>query len=254
MKPKIIDSHFTAFWGAFLNLDCNLKCHYCIQKISLPQKPLANYSGRSGKEWVEALNAIANRSKRRFLRRARVKKLSILGGEPTLYPDFLYLLNNLDRDWKITVTSNLDSSFFDRKVELLKQIEHRARLRFNGSWHFLYTPSERFIANLEKLKKTRIAVHTLFLVGHPAYSDKAQAYKAKLLKIHPRVKLQRFLGFNKNELYPRQADQKRTQEQKDGISNYSLYQQGFGQKQTLKIGCHSDKVLIAPNGDIYNCH
>ena len=254
MKPKIIDSHFTAFWGVFLNLNCNLKCPYCIQRISLPAKPLAHYDNRAGKEWVEALNAISNRTQKRFLRPARLKKLSILGGEPTIYPDFLYVINNLDKNWKITVTSNFDSPFFDQELIFFRQIKNRARLRFNGSLHFIHTSLEKFIANVKKLKKAKIFVHTLFIVAHPAYLDKVLDYKRQLLKIHPRVKLQRFLGFYKGKLYPQESDYEIGQEQKDGISNYHLYRQAFGQREVSPIFCHSDKVLIAPNGDIYNCH
>lgn len=254
MRPKIIDSHFTAFWGVFFNLDCNLRCHYCIQKISLPQRPLANYGIRTGKEWVQALNAIANRTKKRFLRRARIKKLSILGGEPTVYSDFLYVLNNLDKSWKITVTSNFDSCFFDQDIRILKSIKNKARIRFNGSLHFVHTPPDKFIANVQKLKEARLKVHTLYLVAHPAYLDQALDCKRRLQKIHPRVKLQRFLGFYKDSLYPQKSEYKIEQEQKDGISNYTLYQQGFSQKKTSPVFCHSNKVLIAPNGDIYNCH
>ena len=254
MKTKIIDSHFTAFWGVFLNLDCNLHCHYCIQKISLPQKPPARYQTRAGKDWVEALNAISNRTQRRFLRPPRIKKLSILGGEPTVYPDFLYVINNLDKNWKITVTSNFDSPFFEQEIKAFRQIKNKARLRFNGSLHFIHTPMERFIANVQKLKKAGINVHTLFIVAHPAYLNKALEYKRRLVRIHPRVKLQRFLGFYKGNLYPQKSDYEIEQEQKDGISNYNLYQEAFGQKGARPLFCHSDKVLIAPNGNIYNCH
>jgi MoaA/NifB/PqqE/SkfB family radical SAM enzyme len=215
---------------------------------------LAQYPGRSGKEWVEALNGIAGRTQRRFLRRSRVKKLSILGGEPTVYPDFLYVLNNLDRNWKLTVTSNFDSPFFEQDAKFFRQIKCKSRLRFNGSFHFLRTPLESFAANVRKLKKAGIKVHTLFLVAYPGQLEKALEYKEALLRIHPRIKLQRFLGFYQGNLYPRETSDKVDQEQKDGITNYSLYQRGFSQKQASDIFCHSDKVLIAPNGDIHNCH
>jgi MoaA/NifB/PqqE/SkfB family radical SAM enzyme len=254
LQAKIIDSHFTAFWGVFLTLNCSSKCPYCIQRISLPQKPLAHYPARSGKEWVEALNAIANRTQKRFLRPRRVKKLSILGGEPTVHPDFLYVLNNLDRNWKLTVTSNFDSPFFDQDGKFFRQIKRKARLKFNGSFHFLRTPLDKFTASVQKLKKAGIKVHTLFLVAYPGHLEKAATYKEALLRIHPRVKLQRFLGFYEGNLYPRANGCEIDQEQKDGIANYLLYQRGFGQKQASPVFCHSDKVLIAPNGDIHNCH
>lgn len=253
MKEKIIDSHFTAFWGVFLTLGCNLRCDYCVQKISLPLRPPASYSPQSGPMWTAALNAIANRTQKRFLRRRRIKKLSILGGEPTIFPDFLYVLNNLDKNWKITVTSNFDSPFFSHP-DKLRQIKHKSRLRFNGSLHFLHTPWERFAANVRRLQKAGISVHTLFVVAHPGHLDKVLEYKKKLLRIHPRVKLQRFFGVYKNNLYPREDDYGLAEEQIDGIDDYHLYRQGFSQKNASSVLCHSDKALIAPNGDIYNCH
>ncbi|MFH1245590.1 MAG: radical SAM protein [Candidatus Omnitrophota bacterium] len=253
MKEKIIDSHFTAFWGVFLTLGCNLRCNYCIQKISLPLKPPANYRLKSGQMWVSALNAIAGRTQRRFLRRRRIKKLSLLGGEPTIFPDFLYVVNNLDKNWKITVTSNFDSPFF-AQPDNLKQIRHKSRLRFNGSLHFLNTPVERFIANARRLKKAGVAIHTLFVVAHPGHLNRVLDCRKELLKIHPRVKLQRFLGLYEGRLYPREEEDSLTEEQIDGISDYQLYRRGFSQKYAAPIFCHSDKALIAPNGDIYNCH
>lgn len=203
---------------------------------------------------MRALNAVSGRAQRRFLRPRRIKKLSILGGEPTVFADFLYVINELDKNWKITVTSNFDSPFFEQDIGFFKQIKHKARLRFNGSLHFIHTPLEKFIANVQKLKKAKISVHTLFLVAHPACLDKALDYKKRLLQIHRRVKLQRFLGFHQGKLYPGQSGPNTGKEQKDGICDYGLYQEGFGQKQAQAILCHSDKVLIAPSGDIYNCH
>ena len=110
------------------------------------------------------------------------------------------------------------------------------------------------MANVQKLKKAGINVHTLFIVAHPGYLQQALDCKKRLLEIHPRIKLQRFLGFYQDKLYPNESDYDILQEQKDGISNYRLYQEGFSQRKSSSILCHSDKVLIAPNGDIYNCH
>lgn len=102
IKEKIIEAPFEAYFGVFLTLGCSLNCDYCVQKISLPNQPVAHYPIVSGEEWVTALNAIAERTKRRFLRPSKKKKLSITGGEPTLHPDFIYIINNLDRNWNIT--------------------------------------------------------------------------------------------------------------------------------------------------------
>lgn len=254
MKEKIIEAPFESYFGVFLTLACSLACDYCVQKISMPQQPIAHYHTVSGRSWVEALNSIAARTKKRFLRPAKKKKVSITGGEPTLHPDFVYIINNLDHNWNITVTSNFTSSSLKKDIGFLRQIKRKRGLKFNGSFHFLYTPIDKFIENTLKIKKAGLFVHTLFIVGHPGYIEEIQRYRKRLLEIHPLVKLQRYLGYHQGKLYPLEHGYDIEYQQQDGIRNYKDYREGFSQNARQPIYCRMNKVLFAPNGDIYNCH
>jgi MoaA/NifB/PqqE/SkfB family radical SAM enzyme len=251
---RVIEAPFDYYFGVFLNLSCSLSCEYCVQKISLPGQPIVRYPMISGQKWVEALNSIAGRTKKRFLRHPKRKKVSITGGEPSLHPDFIYILNNLDKNWKITVTSNFTSAFFDKDVRFLKQIKRRSNLKFNASYHFMYTPIEKFIENVKKVKRAGFIVHSLFIVAHPAHMKEAEECRLKLLKIHKIVKLQRFFGRHEGDLYPSENAYDVVCEQEDGIRNYKAYREGFNQTGKKDIYCRMKKVLFAPNGDIYNCH
>ncbi len=253
-KDRIIEAPLESYFGVFLTLACSFACEYCVQKISLPNQPIARYPLVSGREWVEALNSITPRIKKRFFRPAKKKKISITGGEPTLHPDFAYIINNLDNNWRVTVTSNFISPFFEKDARPLKEVKKRKGLKFNGSFHFLYTPIERFIENVLKIKKAGLFVHTLFIVAHPGHIEEAKRHRKELLKIHPLVKLQRFLGSFQGKLYPCQEGCGIEYQQQDGIYNYKDYQEGFSQKNKQNILCRMNKVLFAPNGDIYNCH
>jgi len=253
-NTKIIESPFNSYFGVFLTLACSLKCDYCVQKISLPHQPPAAYPLISGKDWVEALNAIANRRKKRFFRRPKRKKISITGGEPTLHPDFVYIINNLDNDWNITVTSNFDFSHLKNTAAFLKGIKRRRDLKLNGSFHFLYTPIEKFIENTLEIKKAGVFLHSLFIVGHPGHTEEIQRYRKELLKIHPIVKVQRFLGYFRGELYPAEQMGDIEYQQQDGIFNYQVYREGYSQANRQPMYCRMNKVLFAPNADIYNCH
>ncbi|MDD5504146.1 MAG: radical SAM protein [Candidatus Omnitrophica bacterium] len=250
---KVIDASFESYYCVFLTLSCTLSCEYCVQKISCPAVAAAKYPVRRGADWVEALNSLANRRKKRFLRRAKRKKISITGGEPTLHPDFAFIVNNLDRDWAITVTSNLFSPFY-RNNSSIKSISRRSGLKFNFSHHFLYTPVDKFIDNLKRVKDGGLYVHIIFIVAHPDHIDDVKRYRDKLLKAHPLVKLQRFTGYYKNTLYPVENGYDIECQQQDGIRNYADYRQGFSQKNKEDMFCRMGKVLFAPNGDIYNCH
>lgn len=254
MKEKIIKAPFDYYFGVFLNLNCSLSCEYCVQKISLPQIPIARYRIVSGEQWVRALNVIIDRTKKRFLRFPKKKKLSITGGEPSLHPDFIYILNNLDNDWKITVTSNFTSVFFDNDIKFLRQIKRRSNLKFNASFHFMHTPIAKFIENVLKVKKAGHFVHSLFIVAHPQHMKEISQYQNELLKIHPSVKLQRFFGRYNGNIYPHESAYDIVCEQEDGIRNYEAYREGFNQNGKGDMYCRMRKVLFAPNGDIYNCH
>ena len=251
---KVIEAPFDYYFGVFLNLSCSLPCEYCVQKISVPGQPIAHYPMISGREWVRALNSISGRKKKRFFRFPKRKKISITGGEPSLHPDFIYILNNLDKDWKITVTSNFTSPFFDKDTKFLKQIKRRSNLKFNASYHFMYAPIEKFIENVEKVKRAGFIVHSLFIVAHPAHIEKAEECRSKLLKIHKIVKLQRFFGKYKGELYPSENACDVICEQEDGIRNYEAYREGLSQYSKKDAYCRMKKVVFAPNGDIHNCH
>ena len=253
-KEKIIRAPFNYYFGVFLNLSCSLPCEYCVQKISLPKQQIAQYPIVSGQMWVGALNSIGDRTKKRFLRLPKKKKISITGGEPSLHPDFAYILNNLDNDWKITVTSNFTSPFFNNGIKHLKSIRRRRNLKFNASYHFMYTPIEKFIENVVKVKKAGHNVHSLFIVAHPAHMKKIEECRRALLKVHPIVKLQRFFGRHSGNLYPNEGSYDIVCEQEDGIRNYEAYREGFSQGSKKDIYCRMHKVLFAPNGDIYNCH
>jgi sulfatase maturation enzyme AslB (radical SAM superfamily) len=251
---KVIEAPFDYYFGAFLNLSCSLPCEYCVQKITLPNQPIARYPLVPGREWVSALNSIAGRTKKRFLRAPKRKKISITGGEPSLHPDFAYILNNLDRDWKITVTSNFTSPFFDKDIRSLRQIKRRRDLKFNASYHFMYADIDKFIENVKKVKASGFFVHSIFLVAHPARMKEIEGYKNRLSKIHKIVKLQRFFGRYEGDLYPSESAYNVVCEQEDGIRNYKAYREGFNQAGKKDIYCRMKKVLFAPNGDIYNCH
>ncbi|HDZ76576.1 MAG TPA: radical SAM protein, partial [Candidatus Omnitrophica bacterium] len=200
--------------------------------------------------------SIPNRRKRKNFFIAKKKKLAIIGGEPTLHPDFVYILNNLDKDWRITVTSNFTGPFFEGDAEGLRKIKKRRHLRFNGSYHFLENVSiEKFIENVIKTKKAGIKIHSIFIVGHPGHIEEVNRYKERLRKVHPNVKVQRFYGYYQGRLYPLPPeDYDIVYEQQDGIRNYKDYPEGFSQESRQSMYCLMNKVLFAPNGDVYKCH
>ena len=82
--------------GVFLTFGCNLKCSYCINNFegSLLKRRII-----SGKEWVRLLN--------RLLCHQNLP-VSLQGGEPSIHPDFIYIINNLKPELNIDILTNLN--------------------------------------------------------------------------------------------------------------------------------------------------
>jgi len=58
----------------------------------------------------------------------------LIGGEPSIHKDFLYILNNLE-GYIVTVTTNLISKHFENIDELVKNLKPKVPIRFNTSFH-----------------------------------------------------------------------------------------------------------------------
>ena len=91
---------------------CNMNCKYCYTEANkhLDEQEL------SGKDWIELFEKVKIPSK--YL----CQNISFTGGEPTIHPDFLDILNNISGKYKIEISSNgLEIS--DKLIHTLKNLE-----------------------------------------------------------------------------------------------------------------------------------
>jgi MoaA/NifB/PqqE/SkfB family radical SAM enzyme len=247
----IIPCESNSSWSVFLTLKCNFSCAFCIQKTA---GKIPSYNLASGKDWISALNSIEDRRKRKFLFLNKVKKISLIGGEPTLHPDFFEIINSLDYDWNITITSNLGSPAFDNISEFAKKLKRRRKFRIHASFHEGPIDEIEFIKKIKGLKQAGILVNRIFTVCWPPdnlerFNQYGRTFKANGLFLEK----QRYNGFYKEKFYPFTGDEAAF-EFKDNIKNYDEYSKGCSMTARKEILCRMNKVLFAPDGTIYNCH
>lgn len=213
--------------GVFLTFACNLACSYCINYF---ETNLIKRKIISGEDWVRLLNRINSRPD---------LPVTLQGGEPTLHPDFIYIVNNLKPQLHIDVLTNLmyDIDRFMQSVDpqRIKRSSPYASIRV--SYHPETMKLNETVEKVLKLLDKGYSVG-IWSVLHPYYKEhilKAQA-ECQAKGIDFRTK--EFLGEYKNILY--------------GTYKY----EGSCSKKALnkKALCKTTEFLIDSQSDIFRCH
>jgi len=97
----------------FITQKCNMKCPYCIHgKLQKAGRDFAIEPFKPAEEWAKAINRI------------NPKLLDFTGGEPFLQPNFVKLLEDLNSDIKVGLTTNAscDLTGFVQKISPAKVV------------------------------------------------------------------------------------------------------------------------------------
>lgn len=216
----------TNYAEAYLTLQCQLNCAYCINELdggSVDRTEL------TGEQWTDALNRIDF---------GKVP-LTLGGGEPTLHPDFFDIVNGLNRETKVDLLTHLrlDADRFIRNVSPEKfstseiPFYHPIRVSFHPS----QTDRQGTIVRARKLIDAGFNLG-IFGIMHPESINDNMAMAFECNKADIPFYTKDFLG------------------QYDGkVHGYFKYPQGVdGSARTVE--CRTKELLIGPNGDVYKCH
>jgi len=209
-KEKILHSSNRIFDGRlriYLSLKCNLNCPYCVNEQGEVRASKSNFKYKDHKKWSSVINKIG-------------KNVVFTGGEPTIFPGFTELLNDIDKNIEIAIYSNLK---FDVEPFILKI---KRPLRFLISYHPQYGSVDIFIKNLLRLKSVKdynITVHSILWKNQESF---IKTIKDKFSDVG--IKL--FLD-------------------EDQLDDF----EGSAQKYKKKVRCSRTIILISPDGTRYPC-
>jgi len=225
MKMVKIPSNYN-YIAAFLTLDCNLRCSYCL-----------NYFGGAGfkngklrgEDWVRGLNRIIPRDD---------LPVTLQGGEPSMHEDFVYIINNLKPGLKIDILTNLqfDIDEFMDKVdpERVKRDSPYASIRVS------YHPETMDLNDtIEKTLKMLNAGYSIGMWGimHPEHENTILKAKERCLEQGIDFRIKEFLGEYDGRLH----------------GTYR-YKGACERKSTKRVLCKTTELIIGPNGNICRCH
>ncbi|SDB48924.1 Glycosyltransferase involved in cell wall bisynthesis [Desulfonatronum thiosulfatophilum] len=143
---------------------CNYSCSYCTVKNN--KNDFINFE-----KLKIAANNISNLKNKKIT-------ITLTGGEPTIHPDYLDLLEYImslkdDRIVVNTLTNlSLPLSFYKKIVS--SEIIDKSKINFGLSYHFEYAKPDKFIANAKYLAEHRIN-SSLRLIADPKYMQDVKA-------------------------------------------------------------------------------
>lgn len=183
----------------------------------------------SGRDWIRGLNRIVSRPD---------LPLTLQGGEPSLHPDFVYIINNIKPELKIDILTNLQ---FDVE-EFAMQVKPE-RLGRDAPYALIRVSFHPEVMELDEIiSKTKKLLRFGFKVGiwgvlHPNY-EKA-IYEAKVRSEREGIdfRTKEFLGSFQGKLY----------------GSYK-YEGAFDIHNKKEVLCKTTELIIGPDGSIFRCH
>jgi hypothetical protein len=232
-----------AYWAAFLTFACTGDCEYCIQHVCkdefLEARKVYESNRLNGEEWVSFYNR---------LQKWHTQKLGIIGGEPTIHPDFFDIVNGIE-GYYLTVTSNLSSANIAKFEERIKD---KSNLRINTSFHPDLMSVEDFVQKVHLLRQQGFNVDQIAIVDHSGVDFRK--YHTEFVTRGLTLTPQTFLGIKNGQLFPNPESTITTDYGETGINNQALYQEWFSCKKKESVLCQSKRFLVAPDGGMYRCH
>jgi len=193
----------------YLTFNCNLNCAYCTIKYNPPENKSNSYSIEKGEKWIEAINKIG-------------KNVIFTGGEPTIHPDFIKIIKNINKNILISVYTNFcwSDEFTQKYIN-----EINRPVRFYGSYHPSSGKPGRVIKVINKLREKNLIEGVIHMVD-PKNNDFFKKTQKKFKQ-------------NKWNLFKTER-----------VSN-SIERSSMSFRKTVE--CSGKRIIIAPNGDRYQC-
>ena len=172
-----------------LLMTCNFRCAYCFVPLPALATKLTTY-GTNG-QWTEGFDATG-----------KTWLLHMTGGEPSIYPGFVDLCDQLTRLHYLSINSNLSH----RCIETFAERINPERVHFiNAAAHYDERPKQAaldaFISRVQKLRRHRFhvlvsSVMTPHLVKN--FPELSAYFESHGLSLIPKVMRERFKG----KVYP----------------------------------------------------
>jgi 2-polyprenyl-3-methyl-5-hydroxy-6-metoxy-1,4-benzoquinol methylase/MoaA/NifB/PqqE/SkfB family radical SAM enzyme len=248
------------YWAHMVTFRCSSSCPYCIVDGRGKHVPRNELSGKQILSWW---NSIYHK---------KSQKLSIIGGEPTLHPDIVEIVNGL-QEYDITITTNCKGEFYNNdNFEYLFDEEkikaNGSKLRINTTYHPHLMQPEKYFERVKRFKDAGHYVDQTAFVYTPEVQERYSDRLKRLEELGFKISWAPYLGFyneedgfrapfceenlKPDETYPFKDDPSRI----CGLTDLDAYRHLCGGSEPKQVLCnHPGKsLIISPEGYHYDCH
>jgi organic radical activating enzyme len=213
--------------ACFLVLDCNFDCDYCITNLKKREK--LRGSLLSGQDWVRGLNR---------LELPEDLPVTLQGGEPSLHPDFIWIIKNLKPEIKIDILTNLsfDVDEFIKEIEPSRLKRDAPYPNIRVSYHPGFMKLEVLIQKVLCLSRAGFSIG-VYGILHPELKEEVARAEKECQKHQIDFRTKEFLGECGGRLY----------------GTYR-YPDAVGSVKKKRCLCRTSELIIGPEGNIYRCH
>ncbi|WP_160295257.1 radical SAM protein [Geobacter sp. OR-1] len=212
--------------AAFLTLDCNLGCSYCINRFGTLASP-----GRmlSGAEWITGLNRLAGTPD---------LPITLQGGEPTLHPDFAAIISGLRSDRHIDILTNLETDLdrFTAEIDPARVKRDAPYASIRVSYHPESMRIEQLAAKVLRLLDSGYSVG-IWGVMHPFWKEEIERARDYCIESGIDFRLKDFLGHHEGAMH--------------GVLSYA---DACDRLTASEVSCRTTELIIGPDGGLYRCH
>jgi hypothetical protein len=184
----------------------------------------------SGDDWVKHLSHIVTRPD---------LPITFGGGEPTLHPDFYYIVNELHKKnvpMDLLTNCQFDVGYFIENVSpnIFKRPAPYASIRI--SYHPETMDMYELIDKVHILSQNNYHIG-IWAVNHPKWKNEIEQCQLLCEALGIDFRLKEFLGIYNGKLYG-------TYKYPNACDNINL----------KKVLCKTSELIVGPDGNVYRCH
>jgi len=210
-----------------LTLACNLRCDYCINFYG----GIRRYKKQTipGREWVLGLNRLSC---------PEDLPITLQGGEPSLHPDFVWIIKHIKKSLNIDILTNLsfDIDEFIDNIDPVRLSRGAPYPNIRVSYHPAYMDLSVIIKKVLKMQRAGFSIG-IFSILHPRIKIKILEAKKKCRNSGIDFRTKEFLGVFDGK-----------------VSGNYYYPQAVYSLKKKRCLCRTSELILDPLGNVFKCH